>query len=236
MQSFMIDNPNAKFSVRGLPSKPMRFSAYLEDRWGNKTDTKTYTLTPMFEEALDKTLWREFKLPSDFQITLENNYPGYIFVGIFDDVICPWNAWRNTFIPEINSFPSTFTIDLGVEARLSRFNMVTWWQFLYTSHPKEFEVYGATSRNPGDDLTGGDWTLIGKFESWKPSGDDPFVVTEEDQNYAWPGGENFDVKASEEQPNPYFPVRMVRFRIMKAWTDRPRYSIDELFIWGEIIK
>jgi hypothetical protein len=236
MQSFMIDNPNAKFSVRGLPSKEMRFSAYLMDRWGNKTGMKTYTLTPMFEEALDKTLWKEFKLPSDFQYTMENNYPGYAFVGLFDDVICPWDNWRNTFIPEINSFPSTFTIDLGMEVRLSRFNIVTWWQFLYTSHPKEFEVYGSTSRNPGDDLKGGDWTLIGRFESWKPSGDDPLVVTDEDRNYAWPGGENFDVKASEEQPDPYFPVRMVRFRIMKAWTDRPRYSIDELTVWGEIIK
>jgi hypothetical protein len=236
MQSFIIDNPSAKFSVRGLPSKPMRFFAYMMDRWGNKTDTKAYTLTPMFEEALDKTLWKEFKLPSDFQNTTENNYRGYRFTGIFDDVICPWNGWANTFIPDIHSLPSTFTIDLGVEARLSRINMVPWWWFLYTDYPREFEIYGTASRNPGDDLNGGDWTLIGKFESWKPSGDDPLVVTTDDQNYIWPGGENFDIKVSEEQPDPYFPVRMVRFKIMKTWSGSYAYSIDELFIWGEIIK
>ncbi|MDR0575210.1 MAG: DUF4959 domain-containing protein [Tannerella sp.] len=237
MQSFMIDNPSAKFSVRNLPAKEMRFLAYLEDRWGNKTDTKTYILTPMFEEALDKTLWKEFKLPSDFQNTLENNYPGYRFVGLFSDIICPWGGWSDNFIPAINSLPSTFTIDLGVEARLSRFNMVPWWSWLTNGYyPRKFEVYGAASRNPGDDLMGGDWTLIGKFESWKPSGDDPMVFTDDDVNYLWPGGENFDVKASEEQPDPYFPVRMVRFRIMETWNSDTNYSIDELFIWGEVIK
>jgi hypothetical protein len=132
--------------------------------------------------------------------------------------------------------PSTFTIDLGVEAKLSRINMVPWYYSIYGGYPKEFEVYGTSSRNPGDDLSpGGDWTLIGKFESWKPSGDDPVIVTQDDINYIWPGGENFDVKASDEQPNPYFPVRMVRFKILKLWGGGTWYSIDELFIWGEII-
>jgi hypothetical protein len=237
MQSFMIDNPNAKFSIRGLPSKPIRFFAYMMDRWGNKTDMKAYTLTPIFEERLDKTRWREFKLPSDFQNTLENNYVGYRFTGIFDNVISPWDGWFNTFIPDIHSLPSMFTIDLGVEARLSRINMIPWWQWIYTYYPREFEVYGTASRNPGDDLNGGDWTLIGKFKSWKPSGEDPLVITADDQNYAWPGGENFDVKSSDEQPDPYFPVRMLRFRITRIWDEQLIfYSIDELFIWGEIIK
>ncbi|MDR1336605.1 MAG: hypothetical protein LBK22_07245 [Tannerella sp.] len=152
-----------------------------------------------------------------------------------------WESlWRVGEHPDIvvrfPYLPSTFTIDLGVEARLSRFNMVPWWQFLYTYHPRTFEVYGTASRNPGDDLNGGDWTLIGKFGSWKPSGDDPVVVTADDQNYAWPGGENFDIKVSEDQPNPYFPIRIVRFRIMSTWADVQTYAIDELSIWGETIK
>jgi hypothetical protein len=237
MQTFMIDNPDAKFSIRGLPSKPMRFFAYMMDRWGNKTDTKEYTLTPMFEEALDKTLWKEHKLPSDFQRAIENDRPGYAFPNLFSGVICPRGQWVGNFLPDIPSFPSTFTIDLGVEARLSRFNLIPWITWIYTSHVREFEVYGTASRNPGDDLTGGDWTLIGKFRSWKPSGDDPLVVTEDDRNYAWPGGENFDIEASEDQPSPYFPVRIVRFKILNTWENGEKYySIDELSIWGDIIK
>jgi hypothetical protein len=236
MQTFVIDNPDAKFTVRGLPAKPMRFFAYMMDRWGNKTDTKEYTLTPMFEEALDKMLWKEFKLPSDFQETSENNYAGYRFTGIFDNIICARNKWTNVFYPVTPYLPATFTIDLGVEVRLSRFNMVPWWNWIYTHYPRKFEVYGTASRNPGDELMGGDWTLIGKFDSWKPSGDDPLVVTVDDQNYAWPGGENFDVKPSEDQANPYFPVRMVRFRIMSEWGELQIYAIDELSIWGEVIK
>jgi hypothetical protein len=237
MQSFMIDNPDAKFSIRGLSAKPMRFFAYLMDRWGNKTDTKTYTLTPLFEEALDKTLWKEHKLPSDFPRAIENDRPGYAFPNLFSGVICPRGLWDGNFIPDNSSFPSTFTIDLGVEARLSRFNMIPWIFWIYTSHVREFEVYGTASRNPGDDLNGGDWALIGKYKSWKPSGEDPLVITDDDRNYAWPGGENFDVKASEDQPNPYFPVRIVRFKIMNTWENgEKQYSIDELSIWGDIVK
>ncbi|MDR1524197.1 MAG: DUF4959 domain-containing protein [Tannerella sp.] len=238
LQSFMIDNPKAKFTVRNLPAKAMRFSVYMKDRWGNKTEAKEYVLTPMFEERLDKTIWKEFKLPSDFQNSLENNYPGYRFTGLFSDIICPWNGWTDNFIPDISSLPSTFTIDLGAEAKLSRINLVPWWARLYTDYPREFEVYGTASRNPGDDLSaGGDWTLIGKFTSWKPSGDDPLVVTADDQNYAWPGGENFDIISTDEQPDPYFTVRMVRFKILKTWSGSTNfYSIDELTLWGQIVK
>jgi hypothetical protein len=235
MQTFMIDNPKAKFSIRELPAKSMRFFAYMADRWGNKTDMKEYTLTPLFEEQLDKKIWKEFKLPSDFQ-TINTNYAGYVFTNLFSGVICPWNGWSGNFLPDTYSLPATFTIDLGVEAKLSRFNIVPWWWFLYTYYPKEFEIYGTTSRNPGDDLAGGDWKLIGKFETWKPSGDDPLVVTADDQAYAWPGGENIDIKVSDEQPDPYFPVRMIRFKILKNWNGEVIYSIDELSIWGEIIK
>lgn len=66
LATYMINNPNAQFTVRGLSAQPCQFFAYLEDRWGNKSDTKVYTLTPLYEERLDKTIWKEFKLPSDF--------------------------------------------------------------------------------------------------------------------------------------------------------------------------
>jgi hypothetical protein len=192
----------------------------------------------MFEEALNKTLWREFKLPSDYKQVIANDNAGVRIGGMFDNIICPVNRWTNEFLPEVFTLPSTFTLDLGVEARLSRFNMVPSWQFIYTEFPRKFEMYGTASRNPGDDLSpGGDWTLIGKFESWKPSGDDPLVVTSDDEKYAWPGGENFDVKPSIEQPDPYCPVRMIRVRIMEVWIrDVPNYAIDELSLWGEVIK
>jgi hypothetical protein len=238
VQSYTIDNPDARFTLRGLPAKEMRFFAYLADRWGNKTEMKEYTLTPMFEEALDKKKWKENKLPSDF--LLEDSYPAtnYRFTGLFNNIICSVNQYNNVFQSPNLPLPLLFTIDLGVEAKLSRFTMVPAWYAIYSESPKIFEVYGTASYNPGDELNGGDWTLIGKFESWKPSGDDPLVVTQGDKDYAWPGGEPFDIKPSKEQPNPYFPVRMVRFRIIEKRTSGRNYIVvmDELFIWGEIIK
>ena len=235
LTTYMINNPNAQFTVRGLPAQPVQFFAYLEDRWGNKSDMKSFELTPLFEERLDKTKWKEYKLPSDFQNTLENNYPGYVFRGLISDVICGWGGWADNFIPDISSLPSTFTIDLGVTAKISRINLVPWWAWLFAGHPREFEVYGSPLLSPRDDIFGSDWQLLGHFNAYKPSGDDPGVVTQEDTDFVWPGGENFDVEPSEEQPNPYFPVRVIRFRILKTWNDGNQYSIDELTLYGEIV-
>lgn len=236
IQSFVINNPNAVFSIRGLASKQTKYYVYLMDRWGNKTATKEYELTPLFEEKLDKTLWREYKLPSDFQNTFQNNYWGYAFAGLFSDYICPYGGWSGNFMPEVTPLPNYFTIDLGVTAKISRFNLIPWWALIYTNFPRIFEVYGASIQNPGDDLNGSEWKLIGRFQSYKPSGEDPGVITDDDLNFAWPGGENFDVKPSEYQSDPYFPVRVIRFKIIKLWNDEDRYSIDELSIWGEIVK
>jgi hypothetical protein len=235
LSTFVIDNPNAQFTVRNMPSTPAQYFAYLEDRWGNKSEMKVYTLTPLYEERLDKTKWKEFKLPSDFQNTLENNYVGYRFVGLFSDVICPWGGWSENFIPDNKSLPSMFTLDLGQTVKISRINLVPWWSWLYGNHVLEFEVYGSPSPAPRDDIFGSDWQLLGKFRSYKPSGDDPGIVTQDDTNYAWPGGENFDVEPTEEQPNPYFPLRTIRFRILKTWNDGYMYSIDELMLFGEVI-
>lgn len=234
LQSYTIKNPNAEFSIRGLKAKPAQFYVYLMDRWGNKTETKEFELTPMFEERLDKTIWKEYKLASDFQNTLENNSPNYVFTNMFNDYVAP-NGHYNNFIPEHRPLPSYFTIDLGVNVKVSRFNFVPWWAWVYWSYPKTFEVYGSSIPNPGDNLNGEEWRLLGAFESYRPSGatssspDDDFA-------FIWPDGENFDVKPTELQPDPYFPIRVIRFKILSNWSGLNEYSIDELTIWGEIIK
>lgn len=236
LQSFVINNPNAVFSIRDLPSKPSKYYVYLMDRWGNKSETKQFNLTPLFEQKLDKSLWKEHKLLSDFQNTLENNYWGFTFKGMFDNTICPTNGWQNTFIPEVRPMPNYFTLDLGVTTKLSRFNVVPFWNYLYRDYPRTFEIYGTTYSNPGDDLEGDEWKLIGKFESYKPSGQDPSVITAEDKAFLWPNGENFDVKPSECQVDPYFPVRIIRFKITRLWHNDNRWSFDELTIWGEVVE
>lgn len=236
LQSYVFDNPNAVFTLRGLASKPIKFYIYLMDRWGNMSPTKEYELTPLFEERLDKTIWKEHKLPSDFQNTHENNYWGYQFQGLFSDFICPYGEWYGNFIPEPLPLPSLFTIDLGVTAKISRFILVPSWLWYYNKYPRYFEVWGSSILNPGDDLSGDEWKILGEFHSYKPSGEDPLVTTYADHNFIWPNGENFDVKPSELQPDPYFPVRIIRFKILQNWFDSDMYSIDELSIWGEIIK
>lgn len=242
LQSFIINNSKAEFNVRGLESKTSKYFVYLMDRWGNKTETKEYELTPLYEERLDKTLWKEHKLDSDFR-NVYNNDRGFAFTNLFSDYISPWNNLAGAFLPEAALFPRYFTIDLGVIAKLSRLNLVPWWWMIYETTPRNFEIYGTLSLNPGDDLTGDEWQLIGQFETYKPSGNDPRTITQEDIDFAWPGGFNIDIKPSDIQPDPYFSVRIIRFKIISNWRntdgtteDDDGFSIDELTFWGTIEK
>lgn len=235
LQSYTINNQNAVFSIRGLKTKPAKYYVYLVDRWGNKTETKEYELTPLYEERLDKNLWKEHKLASDFKKQYEDAGDLYFITHLFSDYIAPWGGYYGFFYPEITRFPNYFTIDLGVTAKLSRLNLVPWWWLIYNDFPRIFEIYGTTSLNPGDNLDDDEWKLIGQFETYKPSGDDPSVITQDDINFAWPGGINIDIKPSESQPDPYFPVRIIRFKIISNWSNTEKsYSIDELTIWGQI--
>lgn len=234
LQSFTTNNKDARFTLRGLPSEKCKFVVYMMDRWGNKSEAKEYELTPLFEERLDKTLWKEHKLPSDFPMAYENDYRGYRFVNLWNGVIAQPNTWANIFFPARAPMPKSFTIDLGVTVKLSRYNIVPSWMDYYPI--REWEVYGTTSLNPGDEFEGGDWKLVGKFEVYKPSGDDFTIITKEDIDYVWPGGANYDVKPSELQPDPYFPLRMIRFRVLSTCYGGTNFQLDELTIWGEIEK
>ena len=236
LKSFSSNSDKAVFSLRGLEAKPTKYYVYLTDRWGNRTETKEYELTPMFEERLDKTIWKEHKLPSDFQNIHENNNPLYQFSGLFSDYIVPWGVFGGNFIPQILPLPSYFTIDLGITVKISRIVLVPWWAWTFSNSPRLFEVYGSASPNPGDDLNGDEWQLLGQFRSYKPSGEDPYTITDEDIDFAWPDGENYDVLPSELQPDPYFPIRIIRFKIIQVWDSDDVYGIDELILWGEVVK
>ncbi|MEH3113839.1 DUF5126 domain-containing protein [Pedobacter terrae] len=42
-----------------------RFGFFVQDRWGNKTDTIYQDIKPIFEVQLQKSRFQEYKLPGD---------------------------------------------------------------------------------------------------------------------------------------------------------------------------
>ena len=214
LQSFVINDHNARFSFVGLKSEPTDFSVYLKDRWGNKSDVKYFNLNPLYEAEIDKSTWTRYELASD-HIDPAENHPGYKFEGAWDGITRV--QFNNVFICSPTSFPATFTINLGKSVVLSRIKVYQWYKSEFLSHNmKEFECWGSNAARPGDDLLGGDWTLLAKCRSSKPSGDTG-PVTEDDRQYGR-AGENYFISITDETPNPYVPIKYFRIRAFSNWT------------------
>lgn len=215
---------SGSFSVRGYDSIPRKFGIFVRDRWNNYSDTLFEEITPFFEQQLDKSKFKEANLQTD---TYEP-HTGFSSVSVvWDDV---WDGGSVFHTKPNTGIPQWFTFDLGVTARLSRFKFYhrstgSTDGAYYAGDPKVIEVYGSNDPNP--DGSWDSWTLLGSFESKKPSGEDS--PTTEDLQYACVDGEDF------EFPLDAPAVRYLRFKIMATWGGVTYMYISELTFWGSLL-
>ena len=154
----------------------------------------------------------------------------YTLERLWDDV---WGTSEAFHTKPNTGIPQWFTFDMGQTARLSRFK----FHHRYASSsgtaadgaysagdPQILEVYG--SNNPASDGSWDSWTLLGQFESVKPSGDAKW--TSEDIQFAVFDGEDFEF----EDIGVY---RYLRFKILKNWGGVTYIYIAELTFWGEVL-
>lgn len=211
------------YSVRGLPPEPTEFGFFFRDEWGNLSDTLFQTITPLYEEMLDKSKFKAYPLPSD----------SYEWQGNWGPVS---NLWDGDYTDHNNLFyqatsgakvPNWITIDLGQEAKFSRMvvfqSAASRASYAYNyGTPKEYEIWG--SNNPTDDWSS--WTLLMECESIKPSGSPIGVRTAEDQAYALEG-ENYDF------PLETGTYRYIRFKMNRSWTGAANLMLAQLDFYGQ---
>jgi hypothetical protein len=224
------------YNVRNLPSIEQEFSAYVVDRWNNRSTIRTTTLTPLYEELLNKKLHKQQLLPGD----LDGYRWDVPFSALFDDIVTGSNFWY----PIVVTWTQQFTIDLGVTTKLSRYAL--WhrddsgrWLYIH-DNPKYWEIYGidvlpndtkpmeywtSTEKDVGWKK---DWVFLGDGESFKPSGmENGLPVTQEDMDFAQRGFQ-FDFPADAP------PIRYIRFHIKETWNGEGRLNIAELSFWGQL--
>ena len=130
-----------------------------------------------------------------------------------------------------------FTFDLGITAKLSRFRLWYRLRYAFTLHsPKEWEWYGTNNPDVAKDAQtlgweeNPAWVKIMRCESKRPSGLNPGdALTTEDLAYI-NEGEEF------EFPLEIPPVRYLRFKLIKSWSDGDGINLQEVSFWGQIIK
>ena len=215
------------YIVNGLPAVSTTFGVYVQDRWGNYSDTLVQTLTPLYETELDKTKFQEYPLPNDCGNIWQGQHdPGQLW----DDnsnVSYGWSAI--TSVP----FPKTITFYIGGPARLSR--MATWGvhdgREYSASNVSEFELWG--SNNPSSDGSyDASWTLIGHFQVQKPSGLPLGQLSDEDVATATGPGDQFLI------PPDTPPYSYIRFKIISTYStpaNAPAGAawLMEITLWGQ---
>ncbi|WP_343306204.1 DUF5000 domain-containing lipoprotein [Chitinophaga niabensis] len=218
--NFYTKRKSASFAVRGYKAEERTFGIFIKDKWNNFSDTLITKLVPIHEELLDKTKFRDARFPSE-----PKNYSSSWTIQMFwdDNLTKGFHTLQNV------GLPLNFTMDLGVKAKMSRFKI---WQrtgtYLYGhGNPRRWELWGSDAPSTDGSMT--NWTMIGSFESIKPSGE-PYISTQEDKEYA-EAGEEFIVPLNAGS------YRYLRWRVREAWgaaegSPGGFFHLMEVTIWG----
>ena len=213
------------FSTRGFDSVKTKFAVYARDRWGNRSDTITKILKPLYEEVLDKGKFEQLVLPGD-------DWEGHTWSGLpLREMSFIWNGeWNNSndcfhTKTSIQQMPQWFTFDLGDTYTLSRFKFYhrAGGDGRYVGgDPETFEIWG--SNHPSEDGSFDSWQLLGSFTSKKPTSG--ATVSAEDIQFACVDGEDFDFPPGTP------PMRYLRWKTTKTWGGFNYIYISELTFWG----
>lgn len=224
---YYTNQKTGEFSVRGFGATEQWFGLYVRDRWLNYSDTVWKQLTPLFEEQLDKKLFRALKLPTDAATfgsgKLEN---------LWNNKIAGGSGSTDTWFRSANGsgVPHWVTFDLGVTARLSRFSEIPRGatdetNLLYSAgDPQLYEIWGTDTYNPDGSFTG--WTKLMDCEVVKPSGLPVGVNSNEDLLRAQEGHQ---FKFPPGLP----PVRYLRIKLVQTFGNADYFWMAELTFFGE---
>src|SRR5690606_30074816 len=224
-----------KFAVRGLDAIPYQFGFFMKDRWGNFTDTLEMSLTPIYEEELDKSLWRDIRgqypvpqvgvLPISGNAMLEGtDYSGsYVLNRMWDG-----NTGTMYHSKQALEQPIWIPFDLGRKTKLSRYKI--WqrqganWVFMH-GNPHEWEIWGTNT--PEDPAS---WQLLTHEIMEKPSGLPVGQNSNDDTNIASAGQEyDFPLDVPE--------VRYLAWKHIDNWDaiegEFGFIHIAELSLWGQ---
>ena len=227
-ESFYSSELIANKAVRGQEAVESDYAIFVRDTYQNHTDTLWKTLTPWYEQMLDKSKFLPLPRSSKFQL---HGYGSSDMAILWNNAITPDNGVY--YISLQDQYPPYFAFDMGVKAKLSRFKIWTRYDYIYRLHaPKDFVLYGTNdpdvANNP--DSNDSEWIELVSCSSYRPSGlSSDELPTAEDRSYADAGEEfEFPLEAPE--------VRYIRFKSLRSWSGTWGLFVSELTFWGSPTK
>lgn len=209
-------------SLRGYKPVEKIFAFSISDPWDNLTDTISGIYLPIYEEQLDRTKFSRWNPPGIPYMQLDASWN---IEKIWDGLGA--NTGTGYSWPTTSKMGDSWTMNLGVSAKLSRFKIhqrMTSAQVYTGANIKEFELFGSPHANVNENEE--TWIYIGSYESYKPSGLPHGQVSDEDNQYAL-AGEEYMVDSSIP------PVRYLRFKINKTWGGANYMQLMEVEFFGQ---
>ncbi|MDR1666340.1 MAG: DUF4959 domain-containing protein [Bacteroidales bacterium] len=207
-------------SQRGIDTLATVFGVVVRDRWNNVSDTLKQILKPLYEEELDKELFREYTLPGD-----EPSAWGWTLPMLWDGSTAEGHGFHTENKDTPYKWPQSETIDLGKKYLFSRFKF---WnreaeQYFNTRCPNKLEIWG--SNQPAADGSWDSWTLLMTVQTEKPSGLPDGDYTEQDLQA---GKEGFEFSF----PKGISTFRYIRLNIYSPPTNVGQFHMMEITLWG----
>jgi len=234
------------YSLRGYDTLPKKFAFYVTDPYGNRSDTLFQTISPIFEEMMNKSLFSAYVLPTDVKnyenglFNLSNLWDGNFGENCYNTeqpLLTSSLGGGKTFL-----WPAWATFDMGQTAKLSRY--IIWdrvgdaQQFIWTSGaPQQWIMWGRAD-TPQDEVmptdttalpaigqkTPGGWINMGVFDAPAKPADNPLTNAD---IQTWLNGFNFNI--SLDVP----PVRYIRFECLQTMGGTDSYfNMNEISIYG----
>ena len=223
IETFYSSMRDGKGAIRGMDTIPFFFRTYVQDHWGNRSQLRYDTITPIYETLFDRLKFAKVTTAGDIA-PYNGDYDIHrIWDGNNGGDPCYSSPAGTGIWPQATSF------DLGVVGKISRFRLyqrTSNYDYIFNEgNLRNFEVWGCVNYNPS--LSGWEqWTLLIDCESIKPSGFPLGQLSLEDEELAR-NGEDFICDPN----NP--PVRYLRIVAKRTWADGANFQIGEVGIYGD---
>jgi hypothetical protein len=224
------NSKNEKRTVRGLQAIPYDFSVVVEDFDGNKTE-KVFvsSLTPKFEEKIDKSTWTVVS-----QLSVNGNAWEGSTVNFWDDVIDTKEINTDNSYFMINrddnggalNWPLDIVIDLNKNVKINRFKL---WQrafwyggvegvpyYYQGENIRAFDIYISNDRQ--------EWTLAGTFDIGDPKDTNGNISDEKLQEAE--DGHDFEFEKTTT------PFRYLKLSITSNYGSEQYVNGSEITLYG----
>ena len=222
------------YSLRGFGTDSRQFGVYITDKFGNISDTLKKTISPLFEQLLDKSKFSVYQLPTDSPIGFGWQLPN-LWDGRTDGSSAGWHT--NPGAPA----PYVCTFNVGSTYRLSRFVM---WERPDTDekyafnhgNPKVFSLWGSNVPSPKDaqlplsapvGTVVGDWINLANYRYPDPPSGLPVGSTNGVDNAFVLAGVNFNVPLNAPV------VHFLRLSVSQTWSLSNFAHVMELSLYGQ---